>query len=332
MFALLLLSARGLVGIATPQPSTILATGVTGMLGSQVVKDLLNTDPSIRVACIVRADSDEHAQSRVEAALGGSDFSSRVTGFCGDVTQPGLGLSIKTQELLQNEVDAIVHIAADIRLAKGDGTAVTNLAACDDVMAFASSCCKRPMVHFTSSIASCVKYGERIAPEDMRYEKHHAFGGGYGEQKWEAEQRFHKWSLSTGGPVTIYRMPFLISPTFAQRMAVPTLVFQMGKLIGKVPDHDQVDQMRDAGLLVSSVPFEEFEYVVRKRVASDRSLRRLQLFLPVVEAVASGDMAFLDTLQADKAVRAQGITLDELNIDRASFSKVIDTATATLGV
>ena len=39
-----------------------------------------------------------------------------VTPIAGDILQPGLGLSLEDKETLQDEVDTIIHCAADIRL------------------------------------------------------------------------------------------------------------------------------------------------------------------------------------------------------------------------
>lgn len=95
---------------------TVLLTGATGFLSTEIAAQLLTTTQST-IFALVRAANEAAAVSRLKAvwweepalvkAIGG-----RVIPLCGDITQPDLGLSRDSREGL-SAVTAIIHAAAE---------------------------------------------------------------------------------------------------------------------------------------------------------------------------------------------------------------------------
>ncbi len=96
----------------------ILLTGATGFLGMETLARLLEQgDEPIYV--LVRAPDDAAARERLQAVLAGLYEQSpagatRVHAVCGDLLEPGLGLSDRDRRELIESVEWIVHCAASI--------------------------------------------------------------------------------------------------------------------------------------------------------------------------------------------------------------------------
>ncbi|GEM_PF-422747 len=103
----------------TGRPRRVLLTGATGHLGGHVL-DLLVAH-GIGVVCPVRADTDEAAGERLAAAAvrrGAAAVPSCVRAVAADLALPGLGLAPRALAELLDDVDAVVHSAADTSSAK----------------------------------------------------------------------------------------------------------------------------------------------------------------------------------------------------------------------
>ena len=105
--------------------ATVLLTGASGYIGSLVLEKLLRTTRPKRIYVLLRSKNGQDTSSRllklfkcspVFHLIRNESLLSLATPVAGDVLQPGLGLSEKDYEMLQREVDTIIHCAADIRL------------------------------------------------------------------------------------------------------------------------------------------------------------------------------------------------------------------------
>lgn len=102
-----------------PLEGGVFVTGTTGILGSYVLKLLLE-ETAFPLHCLVRAPSEEEAYRRLASSLGAYDpkgtllptLRDRVRVELGDVAQEGLGLSPEATARLQSQVDGVVHVAA----------------------------------------------------------------------------------------------------------------------------------------------------------------------------------------------------------------------------
>lgn len=118
---------------------TILVTGATGYLGRRVVAELQQTAGVETVLCLVRADDGAHAQRRV-SELGGPPRSARVEGLAGDLAKPQFGMDSAAYQRLCQDVDCIVHCAADVNwLKRYERLAQTNVGGVVEVLGLAAA-------------------------------------------------------------------------------------------------------------------------------------------------------------------------------------------------
>lgn len=97
----------------------LLLTGATGILGSRLLKLLLEETEG-QVFCLVRGATPADGKTRLQTSLGHYDpkgtfdatLWDRVIPVCGDVALPHLGLSPEAYDDLATKVDAVVHVAA----------------------------------------------------------------------------------------------------------------------------------------------------------------------------------------------------------------------------
>ncbi|MCR5394864.1 MAG: AMP-binding protein [Bacteroidales bacterium] len=97
--------------------STYFITGATGLVGTEVVSQLLATTQS-KVRVLVRAASEAEAESRLRGLWGHDPhltdaIGHRVVAIAGDITQPGLGLDEYSRQLLLFDTTHVVHSAAE---------------------------------------------------------------------------------------------------------------------------------------------------------------------------------------------------------------------------
>jgi len=93
----------------------IFMTGATGVLGQDLLKELLTTtedDFAILARPKNRVSHEERVLKILENAKLDSHFGSRVHVIEGDVTKPKLGIHKKDIELLEKEASVFFHIAA----------------------------------------------------------------------------------------------------------------------------------------------------------------------------------------------------------------------------
>ena len=151
----------------------VLVTGATGFIGRFLVHALLAGDPELRVACLVRARDEAQGLERIRDALvageqGGEAALDRVRPIPGDVARRRLGLAPGQYEELAHEVDAVYHLAADLRLAAPyEMLRAVNVAGSGHVLDFAvRGRCKH--VFFASSLGIFPQYFRTFAQASDR--------------------------------------------------------------------------------------------------------------------------------------------------------------------
>jgi long-chain acyl-CoA synthetase len=172
---------------------TVLLTGATGFLGSQVARQLVQ-DTDCTLLALVRGDGTEMARQRLArvwsdwpelaGAIGG-----RVQVLRGDVSLPQLGLDGSTYEMLARQVTHIVHSAADLRLnAPIDELRVTNVQGAANVLELARAAHRNGVLERLTHVSTAYVAGGRagLVPEDALSDEF-GFSSSYEQSKYEAE-------------------------------------------------------------------------------------------------------------------------------------------------
>jgi len=174
----------------------VLVTGATGHLGPHLIAELLASARFDRVFVVARSSGSEPAARRVQAieriartsltARGIQDAGGHVIAIDGTLDGDRLGLSDRDAAHLANQVDVIIHAAADTRFAapldvlrrsNADGTR----AVCD----FAARCARLRQLLFVST--ACVA-GQRVGRIPEQVLDAPGFVNAYEQTKWEAER------------------------------------------------------------------------------------------------------------------------------------------------
>jgi thioester reductase-like protein len=187
----------------------VLLTGATGTLGTFLLRDLLLGGRP--VAVLVRDTPRQSAVERVaEAVAFWSDTLGRSlprpTVLPGDLTVPGLGLSVADRGWLGRYCRIVIHAAADLSFratAAGEPwrTNVEGTAALLDL-------CRRlglTQFHYVSTAFVCGRRSGRIEEDDL--ERGQDFHNSYEESKFEAERLVR---LALGVLATVYRPTVIV--------------------------------------------------------------------------------------------------------------------------
>ena len=191
--------------------TNILVTGITGLVGSSFVADLLKRDKTLKVTAIVRRQAKKNALKRVleivEEQYNFDDDSGyaehaleRIKVIEGDITKPGFLDDIAPF----TGVDTIFHCAADVNLGKdpegktyrinyGGTTSVLELAKKLNVKAF----------HYVSTAYVSGKTTGLVKEDELSASD---FNNPYEKSKFESETLVR----ASGIPFTIYRPSIIV--------------------------------------------------------------------------------------------------------------------------
>ena len=189
----------------------VFLTGATGFVGAYLVDSLLKTTDA-EVVCLVRADSQDHAQSRLVAnlekyGLETGDRMSRVKAVVGDLTLPRLGIEPAEFDALCHDIDVVYHNGADVNLAG-------NYAMLRDVNVNGTHECLRMALthrvkptHVVSSYSVQASHDKQVGDVVTEANPLPGFSqlqNGYAKTKWVCETMVAE-ARRRGLPVTIYR-------------------------------------------------------------------------------------------------------------------------------
>ena len=190
---------------------TVVLTGATGYIGINFLHHIL-TETEMKVVCLVRADSDQHARSRLAEVysqyFGPQAILSEIYVTCcaADISQKNFSLSDAVYADLLENANAIYHFAADTRLFnKSENSYVSNVVSTDHVIDFCE--CGRDIdLHYASTLAisGVVKAKQYVVFSERSFDVGQSFQNSYEETKYESEKRVRNYH-DRGGKVKIYR-------------------------------------------------------------------------------------------------------------------------------
>jgi thioester reductase-like protein len=205
---------RGPDATALDGSSHILLTGITGSVGSEIVRWLHARAPNCRLTGLLRASSDDELKRRWSAVLRDSGLESfehaalrsRWKPVRGDITEAHLGLNAEDVASLRRDVTHIIHAAADVRfMAPLEESRRANTTGTRQVLEFAARCPRLAQCAHLSSVFIAGRRTGRILEDDLEHDA--GFVSNYEQTKYEAELEARSFMKDI--PLAVYRLALL---------------------------------------------------------------------------------------------------------------------------
>ena len=211
-------------------PKTVVISGATGLLGSSLLRLLVQAPDVGKIHCIAIRD----ISKLVEFAS-----CSKVVLHKGDLSLPRCGLTEAEAKSISASADAIIHNGADVSFLKTyQSLRSANVSSTKELVRLAST--RRIPLHFVST-ATAGKFNksETLAPDSLASFPPHPDGGaglanGYAASKWVSEIFLEKASQQIGLPVFIHRPSAIMGDDAAED--IMSNLLEYGSLIKALPD------------------------------------------------------------------------------------------------
>ena len=178
---------------------TVFMTGITGLVGNAVARQLLTCDESVRIIALVR---DAAAWRQLARTL--SRGVARVTPVRGDIRAPGLALSPDVRRRLRRHASIIVHCAADTQFSQRlDAARSVNAAGTAHLLALAADWPLERFVHLSTAFVAGARTGH-VAEGEL--DAAAGFVNAYEQSKYEAESAVRR----SGVPWVIVRSSTIV--------------------------------------------------------------------------------------------------------------------------
>ncbi|RIB03646.1 male sterility protein [Gigaspora rosea] len=195
---------------------TVLITGVTGSLGSFILRDLLNNPNILKVYCLVRASNENHGWSRLKDSFEQRHLDTsllskeRVIILPSDLGDSKFGQTEKIYSKLVQEVTQIHHVAWRLDFNnKIETFERDNIAGTVHLLMLAREAYTHHQnVHFnfTSSISTIVRSKTNVKEDELPHDISNAVLNGYGLSKFITENVCAEWSRKVGFKLDIHRV------------------------------------------------------------------------------------------------------------------------------
>jgi thioester reductase-like protein len=196
-------------------PRSILLTGATGFLGAFLLDALLQRTDAV-IHCLVRAADEAQAWQRLRGnqeryGLWREEDQGRVRSVSGDVSNPGLGIPAARYASLRQEVDVVLHAAAQMSWRRPyRDLFASNVGGTRELLQFAAEC-RGASVHYVSSLGTTLirpfentrMVEEVTARSGLGTESILELPLGYLETKWVTHRMIEE-ARRRGLPVTLY--------------------------------------------------------------------------------------------------------------------------------
>lgn len=183
----------------------ILITGATGIVGCEIVREMLRSTQPPEILVLVRGtDAEVEAKKRWLCSWSGASIecTSRLTVLRGDMTLPGLGLAAADRERAR-QVTGILHAGAVTRFDQTAGEAfAANVASTREVLAHARDCQRLDRIGIVSTAFVAGRRGGTILEDELDLRA--GFNNEYEHSKALAEQMAR--AAMTELPIAVYRL------------------------------------------------------------------------------------------------------------------------------
>jgi long-chain acyl-CoA synthetase len=194
--------------------ATVLLTGATGFLGTQVARRLI-ADTDATIVALVRAADGETAERRLARVWWDwpelvAVLATRVQALPGDIALPRLGLDSETYAGLVRRVTHVIHTAADLRLdAPIDDLRRTNVAGTAHVLELARAAHRdHGLARFAHVSTAYVAGGRRGEVPEADLTDAHGFSNAYELSKYEGERLVRAAGAEL--PVSVFRPGMIV--------------------------------------------------------------------------------------------------------------------------
>lgn len=253
--------------------STVLLTGASGFVGREQLWRLVR-HPDTRVYCLLRADDDGHARSRLEAILDASqptpltsEERARAIPVRGDLTLERIGLTESQWQQLAEETSRIVHGAASVAFHLSfDESRKINVEGTHRMLQLGKAAMGHRLTRF-DYISTCYVCGRRsglIGEEYLPNGPGQRFNNNYERSKSEAEALVRSYRDEM--PICIFRPPLIVGDSRTGYAATFKHMYWPLKMLSRgyvwavpgdwngVVDVVPVDYVCDALEFISAVP------------------------------------------------------------------------------
>ncbi|MFI8824639.1 thioester reductase domain-containing protein, partial [Streptomyces sp. NPDC053431] len=195
----------------TDDPEHVLLTGVTGFVGSFLLRDLMRSTRAT-IHCLVRGEDEALAVERIRAnmewyRIWDAVDPARLRVVLGDLAQPWLGLGEDGFDALSRTVDVVYHAGATVHwLRPYTELKAANVTGTQEVLRLAARHRTVP-VHYISTVgvfAGPKEDGSPLSVDDVTGPPE-ALPTGYVQSKWVAEGVI-ELARERGLPVSVYRV------------------------------------------------------------------------------------------------------------------------------
>ena len=193
--------------------TTVLLTGATGFIGTQIARQLLH-DNGVTVLALIRAADSENAMRKLQREWWDwpeliEVLNSRIEAVCGDVCQQNLGLTEEAYSNLTKRITHIIHTAADWRLVSLEELRKTNVQGTLNVLELARKTNTDHRLERFSHISTAYVAGGRTGtvPEDTLTDDF-GFFTAYEQSKYEGEMLVQTAKKEL--PISIFRPSMVV--------------------------------------------------------------------------------------------------------------------------
>lgn len=198
--------------------SRVLLTGVTGLIGGEVLRALL--DFGVRkVWTLVRPEKQSTPAGRLVVRMRRSGAihngaMSHVRSVAGDIRHIGLGLAPVDAERMRCEVDLVIHCAAETSFIRDAECRDTNIVGMRNLIGFVRHCERTPLVLYVSTAANSGVVTNACLHEDDGCNPEASHHNEYTRSKAVAERML----LESGLPALVVRPSIVLSAGVPDRL------------------------------------------------------------------------------------------------------------------